>query len=129
MSDNILLLILANYAISRTIAKEDGPFEVFKIWRDSLGEPYLPNEPTTDDEQEWERYNELCDLSETDWRRSRRGTVAGIFTCAYCLSWYSAVFVLALSLALYDGGIYWYIPIVYLAIVGGSNFLQSIEDR
>jgi len=123
----LLILILANYAISRTVAKEDGPFELLKRWRDFLGDAHLPNEPTTDDEQEWERYNEQCDRAEEHWRRSTRGTVAGIFSCPYCLGWYSALFVLALSVV--DTGLYQTIPVTYLAIVGGSNFLQKIEDK
>jgi len=123
---NLLILILANYAISRTITKEDGPFEIFKRWRDFLGDAYLPPEPTTDDEQEWTRYNELCDLAEQSWRRSFWGTVAGVFACPFCFAWYSALFVLGLSLI---GGIDWYIPLVYISIVGGSNFLQSIEEK
>jgi len=123
----LLILILANYAISRTVAKEDGPFEVFKRWRDFLGDAHLPNEPTTDDETEWDRYNEQCDRIEQLWRRSIRGTVAGVFSCPFCLAWYSALFVLGLSIV--GGGLYQSIPVAYLAIVGGSNFLQSIEEK
>jgi len=126
----MMALILANYAISRTVTREDGPFAIFETVRNIAknSKPIAPDEPT--DDAEWETYDRRFDTYERQylrWKRSVSGTLAGVLVCPYCFGWYSGLLLVAVYAI--ATGIYWYSPLMWLATVGGANFLQVIEDK
>ena len=128
----LIMLILANYAISRTVAKEDGPFGILETIRliADKNKPIAPVEPTTD--EEWATYDKRFDLFERQNKRYSRtvgGTLAGVLGCPYCFAWYSGLVLVALFVGVGLTGIGWYSLFLWLAVVGGSNFLQQIEDK
>jgi hypothetical protein len=121
-----LLLVLSNYAISRTASKENGPFAIFETVRDiaTKNAPAWPIEPTSTDDDEWTRYDyeiKKYGHDKRKWDRSIIGTVAGALTCPYCLSWYTALLLVPTT------GIYWYSPLLFFGVVGGTTFLLAFE--
>jgi len=128
---DLIIASFAVYAIVRTVSREDGPFNIFERLR-LFAQRNKPTEPTTPEastevDEEWEEYDkELIQYEKMVyfWKRSLGGTIEGVVTCPYCLSWY-----VALPITIVTGGIYWYSLISYVAVVGITNLLLIIEDK
>lgn len=108
----VVILALATYGITDNLAKQNGPFRIFKRWRDYLGRNKPDIDEENDNAEDWELYNKLFDA----WQASPTGQLHELFACPFCLGvWVSA------PLTVVYAGIGWYTLVYWLAVIGLHN--------